>query len=166
MSRTSEWIMPSFAPPSNIFGIVWPILYIIIIISFGYVFLMTFKKELPFIIALPFILNNVDKILNAENRELFIKGYESFDIEIAMLKGKKYSEMEDEEKQVLLTEFNEKRLVASPAVYMVFDTIKSKTIQYLTTTEYYQRKVNYYEMVPGRFLGDVLVTELKNLNDE
>jgi len=49
---------------------------------------------------------------------------------------------------------------------MVFDTIKSKTIQYLTTTEYYQRKVNYYEMVPGRYLGDVLVTELKNLNDE
>lgn len=116
--------------------------------------------------ALPFILNNVDKILNAENRELFLKGYKSFDIEIAMLTGKKYSEMEDEEKQVLLTEFNEKRLVASPAVYMVFDTIKSKTIQYLTTTEYYQRKVNYYEMVPGRFLGDVLVTELKNLNDE
>jgi tryptophan-rich sensory protein len=57
MSRTSEWIKPSFFPPSKIFGIVWPILYIIITASFGYVFWMILKKELPIIIALPFILN-------------------------------------------------------------------------------------------------------------
>jgi benzodiazapine receptor len=57
MSRTSEWIKPSFFPTSKIFGIVWPILYIIIIASFGYVFWMILKKELTIIIALPFILN-------------------------------------------------------------------------------------------------------------
>jgi len=57
MSRTSEWIAPSFAPPSSIFGIVWPILYVIIFLSFGYVFLLIFKKELPLIVALPFVLN-------------------------------------------------------------------------------------------------------------
>ncbi|MDD9954284.1 MAG: tryptophan-rich sensory protein [Candidatus Woesearchaeota archaeon] len=48
---------PFFAPPASIFGIVWPILYTIIAITFGYVFFLTFKKELPVLVALPFILN-------------------------------------------------------------------------------------------------------------
>ena len=122
--------------------------------------------ELKDHMALPFILNTVDKVFDSEDRQLFIEGYKSFDIEIATLKGKKYSEMEDGEKQLLLEELNEEKLVASLALYAVFNIIKSKSIQYLTTTEYYQRKINYYEMAPGRFYGDVLLAELKNMNDE
>ena len=48
---------PSFAPPASIFGIVWTFLYLLIAISFGYVFFLAFKKQIPFIVALPFILN-------------------------------------------------------------------------------------------------------------
>jgi benzodiazapine receptor len=36
---------------------VWSILYVMIAISFGKVFIATFRKEIPFLIALPFILN-------------------------------------------------------------------------------------------------------------
>jgi len=48
---------PFWAPPSWLFGPVWSVLYLLIFLSFGYVFLMFFKKKLPFAVILPFILN-------------------------------------------------------------------------------------------------------------
>ena len=53
----SELIKPTWAPPPSIFGIVWPILYILIAISFGKVFILLFQKQISFWVALPFILN-------------------------------------------------------------------------------------------------------------
>ena len=50
---------PSWAPPASVFGPVWSVLYIIIFVSFGTVFLMAIKRTIPWIIALPFILNLV-----------------------------------------------------------------------------------------------------------
>ncbi len=50
-------IKPQWSPDPSIFGIVWPILYILIAISFGKVFILLFQKQIPFAVALPFILN-------------------------------------------------------------------------------------------------------------
>lgn len=52
-----NYVQPSFAPPSEWFGIVWTFLYIVIAISFGYVFYKVIKKDITFAVALPFILN-------------------------------------------------------------------------------------------------------------
>ncbi len=53
----SQLIKPSWSPPSWIFGPVWSFLYVLIIVSFGKVFIMTFQKQIPFVVALPFVLN-------------------------------------------------------------------------------------------------------------
>lgn len=53
----STLIKPTWSPPSYLFGPVWTFLYVLITFSFGKVFLMGWKKEISFIVVLPFILN-------------------------------------------------------------------------------------------------------------
>ncbi|MEY2672111.1 MAG: hypothetical protein RL687_535 [Candidatus Parcubacteria bacterium] len=53
----STLIRPNWAPPSWLFGPVWTVLYVLIFVSFGKVFLMFYEKKISFWIALPFILN-------------------------------------------------------------------------------------------------------------
>jgi translocator protein len=58
-----ELIKPTWAPPSWIFGPVWSFLYILIFVSFGKVFQMALTKQIPYIVALPFLLNIVSNIV-------------------------------------------------------------------------------------------------------
>jgi len=61
MNNAYNWystlIKPSWAPPSYLFGPVWSFLYLLIFISFSRVFLMVWQKQIPALIALPFVLN-------------------------------------------------------------------------------------------------------------
>ncbi len=55
----STLIKPDWAPPAWLFSPVWTVLYILIAVSFGYVFYQVFKKRLPILVAVPFALNLV-----------------------------------------------------------------------------------------------------------
>jgi tryptophan-rich sensory protein len=65
--QTTNWysklIKPSFAPPSYLFGIVWPILYVIIFASYGYTFYQVFRGKFPAILVIPMLLNLVSNFL-------------------------------------------------------------------------------------------------------
>lgn len=59
--KSYEWYQqlkkPSWAPPSNVFGLVWTFLYIIIAGSYGYVVYLYLTHAISFLILLPFLLN-------------------------------------------------------------------------------------------------------------
>jgi benzodiazapine receptor len=50
-------IRPEWAPPAWLFGPVWSLLYTIIFISFGFVFYQAIQGKIPYLVALPFLLN-------------------------------------------------------------------------------------------------------------
>lgn len=61
--ETYNWyqtlLKPDWAPPAYLFGPVWTLLYILIAISFGFVFYKIYKGELPRSLVWPFALNLV-----------------------------------------------------------------------------------------------------------
>ncbi len=57
MSQYADYIKPTWAPPSWLFGPVWSVLYTIIAISFGYIFYRYYIKKLKEGVVLPFALN-------------------------------------------------------------------------------------------------------------
>ena len=66
-TRNYEWYSqlkkPKFAPPAWLFGPVWTFLYIIILVSFGYVGYLSFTNKIPFAIFLPFLLNLIFNVI-------------------------------------------------------------------------------------------------------
>lgn len=56
-----EWYQllekPSWAPPSWLFGPVWSVLYLLVAVSFGYVFYAVVRGKIPKAVALPFVFN-------------------------------------------------------------------------------------------------------------
>ena len=54
---------PSWTPPPATIGLIWQILYPVILISFGFVFVQAFRGKVSWWIALPFAINLVANLI-------------------------------------------------------------------------------------------------------
>ncbi len=54
---------PSWTPAPRTIGTIWQILYPVIIVTFGFVFVQAARKKLPWIVALPFAINLVANLV-------------------------------------------------------------------------------------------------------
>jgi benzodiazapine receptor len=54
---------PSWTPAPATIGLIWQILYPIILVSFGFVFVQAFRGKLPSLVALPFAINLVANLI-------------------------------------------------------------------------------------------------------
>ena len=54
---------PSWTPAPATIGLIWQILYPIILVTFGFVFVQTCRRKVPWRVALPFAINLVANLL-------------------------------------------------------------------------------------------------------
>jgi benzodiazapine receptor len=54
---------PSWTPAPATIGLIWQILYPIIVVSFGFVFVQAIRKKVPWLVALPFAINLVANLI-------------------------------------------------------------------------------------------------------
>jgi tryptophan-rich sensory protein len=54
---------PSWTPEPATIGMIWQILYPVIIVTFGFVFVQAIRKKLPWTVALPFAINLVANLI-------------------------------------------------------------------------------------------------------
>ncbi|MCL5407016.1 MAG: tryptophan-rich sensory protein [Patescibacteria group bacterium] len=58
-----DYKKPPLSPPAYLFGIVWPILYVLIAISYGFIFYKAFKGEFSWKLTIPFIINLIANLV-------------------------------------------------------------------------------------------------------
>ena len=65
-----EWIdwynsleKPNWTPAPRVIGTIWQILYPIIVISFGFVFVQAMRRKVPWQVTLPFAINLVANLI-------------------------------------------------------------------------------------------------------
>lgn len=54
---------PSWTPAPATIGLIWQILYPIIFVTFGFVFVQAIRRKLPWLVALPFAINLVANLI-------------------------------------------------------------------------------------------------------
>ena len=115
--------------------------------------------------SLPLLFTMLDDVYKEKDRNDFMFGYQNIGTFIEQEYGKSFNRLDEEQQKVLIGRLNDGDQKLDEKYLAFYSILKNESLRYFRSSEYYQRKVNYYEMAPGRFNGDVLISELKNRNE-
>jgi len=59
----NDLVKPSWTPAGSTIGMIWQILYPIICLTFGFVFVQAFRKKIAWLVAVPFGINLVANLI-------------------------------------------------------------------------------------------------------
>ena len=118
--------------------------------------------------TLPFVMKSVNDLYSEKDRKTFQEAYTTINTHIKGLSGTNIAEMEDSALLTILQVLNAEEAPSKEEANLptfrfkrFYDIIKSENLQYLRTSEYFQREKRFYEMTPGRFDGNFPISELK-----
>ena len=115
--------------------------------------------------SLPLLFTMLDDVYKEKDRNDFLYGYQNIGAFIEKEFGMKFSRLDEEQQKEFVALLNDGDSKMEDKFLSFYSMLKNESLRYFRSSEYYQRKVNYYEMAPGRFNGDVLLSELKNRNE-
>lgn len=69
--RYRQLVLPTWAPPTWAFGVVWPILYLLLAVTVGYLLYLWYQRgEIDAVILVPLVLNLVTNLTFRNLRDL------------------------------------------------------------------------------------------------
>ncbi len=54
---------PSWTPAPSTIGLIWQILYPVILVTFGFVFVQSLRRKIPPAVAVPFVVNLISNVI-------------------------------------------------------------------------------------------------------
>lgn len=115
-----------------------------------------------------FVLRMVDDCQPSESQQEFVKGLQEFQTAVDKKFGKSFDALSSDEKKAFLIEVDaaaqaEREKDNMSAVSKFYSLTRRYTVQGFTTSEYVLTEVLPYNMLPGKFLGCVPVTDKNDI---
>lgn len=107
-----------------------------------------------------FTLKMVDDCYNKEEQKNFMLGFEEFNKMIERKYSTPFNKLDSQQQEEILSQL-EKGTDIPEVIKSFYLSARSLTVLCYTTSEYYLKEVKKYSMIPGKYQGSVLVTDLK-----
>jgi hypothetical protein len=109
-----------------------------------------------------FVLKMLDDCYSKDDQQQFLNGMKEFEKFSETKFGKSFLKCNALQREELVKDFlNDKQLSKENSFF--FDVTKKLTIQGYVTSKYYLTTIQVYQLVPGKFKGNIPVSSLKQM---
>lgn len=107
-----------------------------------------------------FTLKMIDDCYTKEEQKNFMLGFEEFTKMVDSRYNKSFTKLKPQQQEELVADL-EKGTNIPEGIKSFYSSVKSLTVLGYTTSEYYLTKVKNFNLIPGKYQGSVVVSDLK-----